>query len=103
MFSWFKRKAATSTAMSTVGRLIPFGIGAAVGWGVGSAFAKTTIEGLLLALGAPPLSFPAPKIVDVQISGDEAASRAFETLRLPIGAEDEDAAARRRRRPTRII
>lgn len=103
MLSWLKRKAAKSAAMSTVGRLIPFGIGAAVGWGVGSALAKTTIEGVSLALGAPPLSFPAPRIVDVQVSGDEAASRAFEALRLPVGTEDEQTPARRWRRPTRII
>lgn len=83
MLKWVRRRAAKSAAASTIGRLVPFGIGAAVGWGVGSALAKTTIEGLALALGPAPEAFAAPRVVEVQVDGDPLASRAFETLALP--------------------
>lgn len=87
MLKWVKRRAAKSAAMSTVGRLVPFGIGAAVGWGVGVGLAKTTVEGLALALGPAPAAFQAPRIIDVEVVGDEAASEAFAHIMLPSGDE----------------
>lgn len=104
MLAWVRRRAAKSAAMSTIGRLVPFGVGAAVGWGIGAGLARTTIEGLTLALGPPPAAFTTPLLVDIEVTGDESASRAYERLELPVDEDgiaeaDEAGAPRRGSRP----
>ncbi|MDC4233877.1 VPDSG-CTERM exosortase interaction domain protein [Actinomyces sp. B33] len=89
MIRWVRRRALKSAAMSTVGRLIPFGIGAVVGWGIGSGLAKNTIEGLSLALGPAPESFAqAPTVVDVRLVDDTGRSQLYE--RIDLADEDAD-------------
>ncbi|WP_022868808.1 hypothetical protein [Schaalia vaccimaxillae] len=85
MMKWVQRKVLKSAAVSTVGRLIPFGIGAVVGWGVGASMANTAIEGLSVALGPVPNSFPEPTVIDVQVADSQDSSR-YENLDL----SDED-------------
>lgn len=87
MMKWVKRRALKSATMSTLGRMVPFGIGAAVGWGVGASLARTTIEGLSLALGPAPAAFEAPRVIDVEVAGDDSASYAYAHLELPSGAD----------------
>ena len=82
MIKWVQRRVMKSAAFSTIGRLIPFGVGAVVGWGVGSSMANTAIEGLAAALGPAPLTFPEPRVIDVQANGSAASPR-YEALELP--------------------
>ncbi len=89
MLRWLKRRTVKSATMSTLGRMLPFGIGAVVGWGIGASLAKTTIEGLGLALGPAPEAFGSPQVIDVEVLGDEPASFAYAHLELPIGDEGE--------------
>lgn len=84
MVKWAKRKLAKHAALSSVGRLVPFGIGAVVGWKAGAALANKTIEGLEIALGTPPADFSHTRIIDVSLNGDAQKSDAFAHLALPM-------------------
>lgn len=84
MLKWAKRKLAKRAALSSVGRLVPFGIGAVVGWNAGAALANKTIEGLAIALGTPPADFSHTRIIDVSLNGDAQKSDAFAHLALPL-------------------
>lgn len=84
MVKWAKRKLAKRAALSSVGRLVPFGIGAVVGWNAGAALANKTIEGLAIALGTPPADFSHTRIIDVSLNGDAQKSDAFAHLALPL-------------------
>ncbi len=53
------KRTAARTGLLALGRLVPFGIGAAIGWSGGRALANQVIEGVHAALG------PAPELVDV--------------------------------------
>lgn len=62
-----KRQVAKRGASATLGRLMPFGIGAAVGWFVGRSMANNVISGTEAALGQAPAEFTQPIQVDVQV------------------------------------
>ena len=65
MLKWASKKMATRMATSSIGRLAPFGIGAAVGWTLGRSMGKQVISSLTQALGAPPEQRPVPEVIDV--------------------------------------
>lgn len=85
----FKRTAQSKFAASTIGRLAPFGIGAFIGWKVGASLARSTVDGLMLALGPAPASFAPERVVDVLPLGDPEDSRIFEVYALGAAAADE--------------
>ena len=58
-----KRSAAKGGALA-VGRLVPFGIGAAIGWTGGRALANQVIEGAKAALGPAPESGAEPALIE---------------------------------------
>ena len=58
-----KRTAAKGGALA-VGRLVPFGIGAAIGWTGGRALANQVIEGAKAALGPAPESGAEPALIE---------------------------------------
>ncbi|MDO5720644.1 MAG: hypothetical protein Q4P05_07905 [Actinomycetaceae bacterium] len=60
-------KQATRKGLSaTLGRLMPFGIGAALGWVIGRSMAGNVIDGVTHALGPAPAEFAYP--VDVEVT-----------------------------------
>lgn len=75
------KQAAKRGLSATFGRIMPFGIGAAIGWIVGRSMAGSVIEGVEHALGPAPTEFSFPVEVDIEVS--EAPSS------LPL-AGDED-------------
>lgn len=58
-----KRQAVRGGAL-VLGRLIPFGIGAAIGWSGGRALANQVIEGAQAALGPAPLDTDAIEVIE---------------------------------------
>lgn len=52
---------------ATVGRIMPFGIGAALGWVIGRSMAGNVIDGVTHALGPAPEEFSYPVDVDITI------------------------------------
>ncbi|MDO5049759.1 MAG: hypothetical protein Q4D87_07745 [Actinomycetaceae bacterium] len=60
------KRAAKKGASAMFGRLMPFGIGAALGWVIGRSMAGNVIEGVQEALGEPPAQFDFPVTVDVE-------------------------------------
>lgn len=62
------KQAATRGLSATFGRVMPFGIGAAVGWVVGRSMAGSVIEGVEHALGPAPEEFAFPVEVDIEVS-----------------------------------
>ncbi|MDO4258493.1 MAG: VPDSG-CTERM exosortase interaction domain protein [Actinomycetaceae bacterium] len=83
MMKWVQRRIARSAVANTVGRLVPFGIGAAVGWGIGKSLANNVIEGLEMALGPAPQSFIDGIAVDVDNTHEGPVESAYAQLRLP--------------------
>ncbi|WP_051259367.1 hypothetical protein [Schaalia suimastitidis] len=83
MLRWIRKRVASSAVSSTLGRLIPFGIGAVVGWGVGSSLAKKVVEGLNIALGEAPLIIDVPVTVDIDTTDEGDIERRFTELQLP--------------------
>lgn len=59
-----KRHAAKAGALA-LGRLLPFGIGAVIGWSGGRALANQVIEGTTAALGPARLLEEAPEVITV--------------------------------------
>lgn len=92
MTAWLRRRALKKAASSTLTRLLPFGVGAVVGWNIGRSMANSVIEGAAIALGPAPLSFPEdPLVVDVRLDDSWAASRVpFDQLPMPDGVEEPD-------------
>lgn len=91
MTAWLRRRALKKAASSTLTRLLPFGVGAVVGWSIGRSMANSVIEGAAIALGPAPLSFPEdPLVVDVRLEDSWAASRVpFDQLPLPDDVEGQ--------------
>lgn len=67
------KQAAKKGASATIGRMMPFGIGAALGWIIGRSMAGNVIEGVQHALGEPPATFDYPVIVDIEATEVESA------------------------------
>ncbi|MDO5727239.1 MAG: hypothetical protein Q4Q03_04885 [Bowdeniella nasicola] len=66
------KQAAKKGGSVAFGRLMPFGIGAAIGWVSGKAMARTVIDGARTAFGNPPAAFASeakPRAITVA-SGD---------------------------------
>lgn len=94
MTAWLRKRAIRKAASSTLTRLLPFGVGAVVGWNIGRSMANSVIEGASIALGPAPLSCPEdPLVVDVRLDDSWAASRVpFHRLTMPTGTHaDADA------------
>ncbi|MDI9588993.1 MAG: hypothetical protein QM234_08605 [Acidobacteriota bacterium] len=53
-------------ASAILGRLMPYGIGAALGWVIGRSMAGNVIEGVQHALGKAPERFPYPVTIEVE-------------------------------------
>lgn len=89
MTAWLRKRALRKATSSTLTRMLPFGVGAVVGWNIGRSMANAVIDGASIALGPSPLSFPAdPLVVDVRLDDSWAASRVpFDQLPMP---EDTD-------------
>lgn len=51
--NYANKKLAQKIGQNAVGKLVPFGIGAAIGYLSGRSIAKTTVEGIRAAIGAP--------------------------------------------------
>lgn len=85
MAAWLRRTLVRDATTSTLGRLIPFGVGAVVGWRIGRSMAISVVEGVEIALGTPPLQDPRrPVVVDVRVEDvDDRHGAAFEALQLP--------------------
>ena len=92
MARWLRRVAMRRAAASTLSRLIPFGVGAVVGWGIGRSMATSVIEGVHVALGPVPPAFAHdPVIVDIQVDGTPgSADRAYQELELPHSVMTEE-------------
>ncbi len=58
------KTAATRGGLTMVGRLAPFGIGAAVGWTAGKAMANTALDAIRAAFGPAPSSWAATDTID---------------------------------------
>lgn len=52
------RKISRKLGKNLIGKLVPFGIGAVIGWLGGRAMGRTVVEGVRAALGEPPLFVP---------------------------------------------
>lgn len=52
------RKISKKFGKNLIGKLVPFGIGAVVGWMGGRVMGRTVVEGVRAALGEPPLMVP---------------------------------------------
>lgn len=63
--SWLARKLGSRALGQTMGRLLPFGVGAAVGWFGGRKLAHRVITGTAAVMGPPPLVFGAESPVGV--------------------------------------
>lgn len=61
------QQAASRGLTATAGRLMPFGIGAVLGWMIGRSMAGNVIEGVTYALGEPPAEFSFPVQVDCEV------------------------------------
>lgn len=61
------QQAASKGLTATAGRLMPFGIGAVLGWMIGRSMASNVIEGVTYALGDAPAEFAYPVEVDCQV------------------------------------
>lgn len=83
MLSWIRKRATSSLVKGTLGRMLPFGIGAAVGWGVGASLASSVIKGVDLALGPAPARFLEGIAVDVDTDEDVIFEERFAHLHLP--------------------
>ncbi len=85
MSRWLSKKAATTFASSTAGRLLPFGVGAVVGWTIGRSLAANVVEGIRYALGQPPLTHPhVTRIIEVHPDTEMSATDPpFDTVHLP--------------------
>ena len=85
MTAWLRRRAIRKAASSTLTRLLPFGVGAVVGWNIGRSMANSVIEGVAIALGPAPLSFPdEPVVVDVRLDDAPTTSPVrFDQLPMP--------------------
>ncbi|CAM3890797.1 hypothetical protein [Smaragdicoccus niigatensis] len=69
IFNFFKKR-----ALLMFGKIIPAGIGAAVGAIGNRALAKTIIENAHTAFGPAPTRFPEPMIVDAEVVSNNAAT-----------------------------
>lgn len=58
------KRTATKGGALTLGRLLPFGIGAAIGWTGGRALANQVIEGTRAALGPAALADPEVEVIE---------------------------------------
>lgn len=86
MTRWLRSKVVSTTTTSTLGRMIPFGVGAAVGWGIGRTMARRVVEGVQVALGPVPIDEGDPRVIDVQLEDDDGVPDVpFEAL-VPPGA-----------------
>ncbi|EPD29456.1 hypothetical protein [Gleimia europaea] len=65
-----KRAARTGTK-AMLGRLMPYGIGAGLGWVIGRSMAGNVIDGALNALGTPPPTFSYPLTIEVEVQAQE--------------------------------
>ncbi|MDO5035118.1 MAG: hypothetical protein Q4E01_07040 [Actinomycetaceae bacterium] len=61
------KRAARKGATAMLGRLMPYGIGAGLGWVIGRSMAGNVIEGAQNALGAPPATFAYPLTVEIEV------------------------------------
>ncbi len=59
------KRVTTKGASAIVGRLMPYGIGAALGWVIGRSMAGNVIEGVQHALGQAPEQFTYPVTIEV--------------------------------------
>ncbi|MDO5722720.1 MAG: hypothetical protein Q4P06_09325 [Actinomycetaceae bacterium] len=61
------KQAAGKGLTATAGRLMPFGIGAALGWMIGRSMASNVVEGVTYALGDAPAEFAFPVEVECDV------------------------------------
>ncbi|MDU5379687.1 MAG: VPDSG-CTERM exosortase interaction domain protein [Actinomyces sp.] len=81
---WLRKKAVSKAATTTLGRLLPFGVGAVVGWQLGRSMAKSVVEGVQTALGPAPSENVEDVVIDVQPVEDPAADdELYEAIVLP--------------------
>jgi hypothetical protein len=71
MTRWLRSKVVSRATTSTLGRILPFGVGAAVGWGIGRTMARRVVEGVQVALGPVPIDEGDPRIIDVQVEDND--------------------------------
>ncbi len=88
-----RRQAAKHGAIA-FGRLLPFGVGAAIGVTGGRALGKTVVEGARKAFGPPPVRFPRT----IEIAPPEVVAAARELDLLPTRTRKPWVAGRRRLR-----
>ena len=65
------KRAARKGTTAMLGRLMPYGIGAGLGWVIGRSMAGNVIDGAINALGTPPATFSYPVTIDVEANPQE--------------------------------
>lgn len=86
MTRWLRSKILGRATTSTLGRMLPFGVGAAVGWGIGRSMAHHVVEGVSVALGPVPADEGDHRVIDVQVEDlDGIPDVPFERLAPPRG------------------